>query len=169
MKNISKMARREFEALPERKWAEDIGEFDSMVILPAEINYISIAKYWIRYFVAKTFKLEKPEIWEIWEIKGLHDSGFRCMDFVACKGEEPICRLSGCSDVILFNGIGGYGYNWVEEYGKIPDLLSPIDWNIDCLPKSGLLRIFCQKYKLKIGEALSSFELFAIKKEAKNG
>ena len=39
-----------------------------------------------------------------------HDSGWMCMDFVAVNKEgEPICRLSGCSDVLHLDGIGGYG------------------------------------------------------------
>lgn len=40
-----------------------------------------------------------------------HDSGWMCMNFVAVnKDGEPICRLSGCSDVLNLDGIGGYGY-----------------------------------------------------------
>lgn len=37
-----------------------------------------------------------------------HDSGWMCMDFVAVDKEgEPICKLSGCSDVLDLDGIGG--------------------------------------------------------------
>ena len=37
-----------------------------------------------------------------------HDSGGMCMDFVAVSKEgEPICRLSGCADVLNLDGIGG--------------------------------------------------------------
>ena len=73
-KSFEYWSKKEFEALPKRKWDEGIGEFDSMIILPT---------------------------------KHIHDSGFRCMDFVAVKGKEPFCRLSGCSDVIHMDGIGG--------------------------------------------------------------
>jgi len=68
----------------------------------------------------------------------IHDSNYRCMDFVAV--------------VIHINGIGGYGKDWFTEY-----------WSIDCLKKSGLLRMFTHG-KLTCGPALSSFELYSIKK-----
>ena len=129
-KPAERWTRKEFEALPIREWNEDIGEFDTLVILPT---------------------------------RRLHDSGFRCMDFIAIKEGTPICRLSGCSDVIHINGIGGYGFKWLEKYGKCPDKIKPTDWSIDCLKTSGLLRIFTHG-KLRAGEALSSFELFSIKK-----
>ena len=63
--------------------------------------------------------------------KHMHDSGFMCMDFVAVDDKnEPICRLSGCSDVLHIDGIGGYGKQYV------PGVMSrPIQgWSIDCLP-----------------------------------
>jgi hypothetical protein len=90
----------------------------------------------------------------------MHDSGYRCMDFVAVKKGFPVCRLSGCSDVIHFDGIGGRGL-----HGRIGEVIKgiPIDWNIDCLPKSGLLHIFTHGYKIRAGAALSSFEIFALR------
>ena len=86
-----------------------------------------------------------------------HSSGFRCMDFVAVKGNTPICRVSGYSDVLHIDGIGGIGI-WK---GSIPDLIKAKGWSIDCLQKSGLLRLFSAKYKLIVGNALSSMEIFA--------
>jgi len=95
----------------------------------------------------------------------LHDSGYRCMDFVAVKEDKAVCRLSGCSDVIHIQGIGGFGRNWFKKYGTLPKSVTPKAWNIDCLKKSGLLRIFCSgkqsHMRLIAGIALSSFELFA--------
>ena len=68
-----------------------------------------------------------------------HDSGWMCMDFVAVTKEgEPICRLSGWSDVLRLDGIGGYG-NW--RGGEIPNYIEPEGWSIDCLP-CGYLRVF---------------------------
>jgi hypothetical protein len=125
VKSFEYWSKKELEALPERKWDEEIGEFDSLIILPT------------RY---------------------MHDSGFRCMDFVAVKGKEPFCRLSGCSDVIHIDGIGGYG----EWKGNLPTVIPPKGWSIDCLKKSGLLRLFSDG-KLKAGRALSSFDLYALK------
>jgi hypothetical protein len=129
-KSLGKWSRKEFDALPVRKWSEDIGEFDSLVILP---------------------------------MRRMHESGFRCMDFVAVIKETPLCRLSGCSDVIHIDGIGGYGYKWIEKGEGVPNSKKIMDWSIDCLPKSGLLRLFSRR-KLRASEALSSFEIFAIEK-----
>lgn len=117
--------KKELQALPLREWGEDIGEFDSLIILPTE---------------------------------HLHDSGFWCMDFVAVKGAEPFCRLSGRSDVIHIDGIGGYG----ERTQNVPTIIPPKGWSIDCIKKSKLLRIFSDG-KLKAGSALSSFDLYAVK------
>ncbi len=91
--------------------------------------------------------------------EGLHDSGYRYMDFVAIKDDKPFCRLAGGADVIHINGIGGYG----EWAGSIPKQIDPISWSIDCLPKSGLLRLFCGR-PLKCGPALSSFEVIALER-----
>lgn len=124
-KDIQQMTRKEIENVPSRNWNEDIGEFDTLVILPQ---------------------------------RQIHDSGYRCMDFVACIGFKPIRRLSGCSDVIHINGIGGYG-KYVIGAG-IPHLILPIGWSIDCLKVSGLLQIFSDT-KLTCGQALSSFEIYA--------
>lgn len=83
-----------------------------------------------------------------------HDSGFMCMDFVAVNGkDEPICRLSGCSDVIHLDGIGGYGKYVAGVKSR------PIEaWSIDCIP-CGYLRIFCNGW-IEAGSATSSFEIY---------
>lgn len=94
-------------------------------------------------------------------LKYKHDSGYRCMDFIAIRDNKAICRLSGCSDVIHFDGIGGYGKDWLNKYNKVPDTLPVKDWNIDSLLTSGLIRIFSHSYTLNAGAALSSFELYA--------
>lgn len=125
---IEDMTRKDFDKVPHKdSFKKDIGDFDSLIILP---------------------------------LRAKHDSGFRCMDFVAAKKNKPICRLSGCSDIVHLNGIGGYGYNWLEKYNAVPNKVDTIAWNIDCLPKSGLLRLFTWKKKLIAGDALSSFEIY---------
>lgn len=129
-KSIEKWTRKEFETLPCRKWNEDIGEFDSLIILPT---------------------------------RHIHDSGYRCMDFVAVINNIPTVRLSGCSDVIHIDGIGGFELHWYLEFGSVPNKVPPKDWSIDCLKTSGLLRLFSH-YKLVAGAALSSFEIYSINK-----
>lgn len=127
--DINDWDRSDFDALPCRKWDEEIGEFDSLVILPTD---------------------------------EIHDSGYRLMDFVAVRAGEPICRLSGCSDVLHINGIGGFGLNWLKRYNGVPSAIPPVDWSIDCLAKSGLLQLFIGRTKLVCGSALSSFEIYAV-------
>jgi len=158
---IQEMTRKDFESLPLNPWNKDIGVFTSLVILPSQVSDWQIVWYRLRCIIAKVFAIAKPEIYEI---AGLHDSGYRCMEFVACKGDEPICRLSGCSDVIYFDGIGGYGYKWATKAGGVPDMVLRAGWCIDCLPQSGLLRIFSDD-SLRAGAALSTFEIYYIKKE----
>ena len=86
-----------------------------------------------------------------------HDSGWMCMDFVAVsKDEEPICRLSGCSDVLNLDGIGGYGNRRVGEF---PSSIEPKGWSIDCLP-CGYLRLFSRS-TMTAGPALGNFEIYA--------
>ena len=86
-----------------------------------------------------------------------HDSGRMCMDFVAVSKEgKPICRLSGYSDVLNLDGIGGYG-NW--HGGELPCRIKPKWWRIDCLP-CGYLRLFSRS-TLTAGPALSDFEIYA--------
>ena len=130
-KNIQTMRVWQFKLLPHRRWDEEIGEFDSLIILPT---------------------------------KHIHDSGYRALDFIATHYEKPICRLSGCSDVIHIEGIAGMGYKWLERYGRCPDKIKPRDWSIDCLAKSGLLRLFAH-HKMVCGAALSSFEIYSVDKE----
>ena len=127
------MTRKEFEALPSRKWNEEI-ICDTVIILPS---------------------------------RRLYDSGYRCLDFVAVNSKnEPLCLLSGCSDVIYFDGIGGYGDNWINKYGHCPSLIPPSGWKMDCLPKTGLLRFWCDG-KIKCGAALSSFEVYRMPNKEK--
>ena len=159
--NVIQMTRKEFEALPYRKWDEEI-ICDGLIILPGIIHQKDILWHNFRKFLSKLI----PSIFkspEIYEINGMHDSGFRTMDFVAYSKNEPICLLSGCSDVIHIDGIGGFGHNWLEKYGRCPKFIPPSGWNMDCLPKSGLLRLWCNN-KILCASALSSFEIYAIDK-----
>lgn len=88
-----------------------------------------------------------------------HDSGWMCLDFVAVSKEgEPICRLSGCSDVLNLDGIGGYG-KWRADEHQFPNRIEPKGWSIDRLP-CGYLRLFSRS-AMTAGPALSSFEIYA--------
>lgn len=90
----------------------------------------------------------------------IHDSGFRCMKFVlwnAIKG-EIVGVVGGDSDVVHFNGIGGYGKSF-----NIHKLEKPIGYKIDCLRKSGYLRIMTSKY-LEIDDFIGSDFTFYVGK-----
>lgn len=88
-----------------------------------------------------------------------HDSGYLCMSVVGCKGDKAVCVMGGGSDVIHFDGIGGYGNWWKGAGSKIPEKIPPKSWTIDCIP-CGYLRIFAYN-KITIGSMLSSFEIYA--------
>lgn len=92
----------------------------------------------------------------------IHDSGYRIMNFVAVTENKPVCKLSGCSDVININGIGGMGKDWGKR--GYPRLVKPESWSIDCLKVSGLFRLFSSQ-NLSAGRPLSSFEIFSVPKE----
>ena len=153
MKIIQDMTIEEFKKVPTRKWNEDIGEFDSLIIMPVGVNTFSVIKWKMKKAISKIFRLEESPIYQV---GGIHDSGYRMMDFIAVKKGYPICKLSGCSDVLHINGISGCG----NFTGSFPEKIKPINWSIDCLLNSGLLRLFCNR-KLTCGGALSSFEIFA--------
>jgi hypothetical protein len=164
--DLNNMTIEQFMALPHRRWNEDIGEFDSLIIIPIPLNYFNILCYQVNRILYKLFpKIVRKQ--GILDIEGLHDSGYRCMDFVAVKDGKVICLLSGCSDVIHLEGIGGYGKNWLNKYGKCPLSIPPSDWSIDCLAKSGLLRIWSSSEKMTCGTGLSSFEIYTAEKSAK--
>lgn len=72
--------------------------------------------------------------------KRIHDSGYRMMDYIACNSKEPMCRLSGASDVL--------------------HILSSKIISIECLPKSGLLHVFIRSGgKFQASDDLSSFDI----------
>jgi hypothetical protein len=131
MKDIGGMTEKEFMELPRAEWEETV-ECYSLIIIPGKGTK-----------------------------KALHDSGYRTMTFIAVNEEGvPFKRLSGCSDVIHFDGIGGYGYHWVDKYQTVPKMVPPSGWSMDCLPKTGFMRIMSKWGMICNGMALSSFEIY---------
>lgn len=98
-------------------------------------------------------------------LRKLHESKWRCMDYVAISEKgEPICRLSGRSDSLALDGIGGLGYRY-RKFTSNPQF--PVaGWRIDCLRTSGLLHLV-PGYRAVIvaTEDLSSFEVFSVNKQ----
>lgn len=103
-----------------------------------------------------------------------HDSGFGCMEFVLVNAHgEAICRVSGSSDVVHIDGIGGYGVGSISKAQRLIDgtpIVIPKGWSIDCLP-CGYLRLFAGgDYDLVLERPYwpsSSFEIFAEKRKNK--
>ena len=72
-----------------------------------------------------------------------HDSGFQCMKFILCKRGKIIGALGGWCDVAHINGIGGYGQPGVDfDEALRTQKTRRVAWSIDCLPKSGCIRLF---------------------------
>ena len=128
------MTREEFEALPYREGISDTSGFRFR-------SLIILPKH------------DEP----------LHESGYLCMDFIAVDdNDKPICRLAGGSDALHFDGIGGEGWLNLVNSTYDPTRLAS-GWTIDCLPTSGLIRIFPMYGKeICVGGPYSSFEIFAV-------
>ena len=90
-------------------------------------------------------------------MKEIHDSGYRCMKFILLRKGKIVGTVSGWSDVIHFNGIGGQGKN--NAYEKFPRQSA---YKIDCLRKSGLVRVIAD-YLLEVDEPILSDFIFYLK------
>lgn len=85
-----------------------------------------------------------------------HDNGYMCMEFCAVDRDNfPICRMSGGSDIVHIDGIGGFG---ALDQPYIREIVKPKRWAIDCLP-CGYLRLF-SSYVLTRGRSLIDFEVY---------
>ena len=147
MNSLAYLSRADFESLPGRHdWKEPLF-CSSLVFLPQRVWGLWVGK---RYF---GFHL-------------LHDSGYRFMTFAACQGEKPLCKVTDQSDVLHLDGIGGLG-EWKPSAG-VPRLVLPSGWEIDCLPRSGLLHLWPSSGRIKCMESISSFEVYAVNKEKGN-
>ena len=90
-----------------------------------------------------------------------HDSGYRIMNFVLCKGSEPVCRIEGCADVVHLDGIGGYGpigSDYTKHY--------PSGWSVDCIP-CGYLRFFANRPLTIEGWFGSDFSIYCEPRQRK--
>ena len=101
--------------------------------------------------------------------KDIDLSGFRRMEFVLVHNNKPYVRVGGISDVIHINGVGGFGdYKKLGVSKPFPISLPPVGWNIDCLKRSSLLRLFAMGKNLKIYRPRiipSSFEIYAVERK----
>lgn len=117
-KHYEMWTRKEFEALPELgRWK---GETES----PTEVDCLIIMP-----------------------TRKLHDSGYRIIDIVVIKDEEPIGKFSNMTDVLQI----------------VRSNETPRTWSMDWLRVSGLMRIWAAGYDCQIISPFSAFEISAIK------
>ena len=146
-KNINDMTREEFGRLKRLDWGEQTPEYDSLIIIP------------------------HPK-------SDLHKSGYRCMSYVLARDGKALGLVGGGSDFVHIDGIGGWALK-SEFYKRHPEFAKPISdrppaWSIDCLPRSGYLRLFCGQllWNNPFGssfEVMSTNKAYAMLKErAKN-
>jgi len=87
-------------------------------------------------------------------------TGYQCMDFIPVRDHAVSCRLSGNTDLLLIDGVGGYGDC---SYAA---LVPPKAWMMDCLRKSGLLQLRTGRvgYWLQYSQPSCNFEIVAVPK-----
>lgn len=90
----------------------------------------------------------------------LHESGFQTMKFILCDGYNVVGAASGYSDVLHLDGIGGYGLDYKNTV--LTKTTHVVGWKMDCLPKSGCMRLFTNRgNNLKLQSFISSdFEIY---------
>lgn len=164
--NIMNMTREDFEALPRIPWNEH-KVCDGIIIIPCAVPVGSVILFWaLRALSMVLAFVRRPRLGSI---RGIHGSGFRQMMFVPTFGGRPLGLIDGGSDVVHIEGIGGFGWAWLERYGRVPGCVPPSAWSIDVLPVSGLLRLFPGSGKLITGEALSSFQIYSLPQKTAQG
>ena len=122
--------------------------------------------YTLTEFQLIPYQKPKKKIWSviIVPMEEIHDSGFRCMKFILCGRDGTIIgAVAGWADVIHLNGIGGYGLNW--EQTMKTHMTEVVGWSMDCLQKSGCIRIFANR-PLQIEDIIcSDFDLYVRRAE----
>lgn len=162
--NANKMTVAEFRALPmEPIEGSEMVEFQALILLPRVVRRWRLAWHRLKRLLAsKIGWIRTPEDYEV---PGLHDSGYRCMDFVLEGEGGSLRRISAWSDIVHIDGIGGYGWDWLNRCHGVPDSVPVTSWSLDCLAVSGLLRLFPHGTMMTRGWALSSFEVYAKREE----
>lgn len=91
----------------------------------------------------------------------IHDSGWRCMKFILAHNGEIVGVVSGWSDVVHINGIGGYGKDIVGALNS--QMTKRVGWAIDCLPKSRCIRLFAGDVECETEEFIGSDFCFYVR------
>lgn len=100
---------------------------------------------------------------EAGDTEGLHESGYRCMAFCLEDKGEPLGIINGWSDALFPRGAieNRSDMSLLDPDSSLPGTGGrPFPWKIDCLPTSGLLRLHCSPFPLRILDVSSSLEVF---------
>ena len=84
----------------------------------------------------------------------VHASGYRCMKFILEMNHKIVGVVGGWQDVVKVNGTLGAGLNFTKSLET--GMVKRIGWQIDCLPRSGCIRLWQREYILRCGEFESS-------------
>ena len=98
-------------------------------------------------------------------MEDMHDSGYRCMKFILLHDHKIVRVVSGWSDVIHLNGIGGYGRNLEKAFSYDRPMVGVMPWSIDCLPTSGCMRLLTRKNCVTDSFIGSDFIIYAKEEE----
>ena len=100
----------------------------------------------------------------------LHDSGWGCMAFCLIdENDEPIGKVGGGSDVVHLDGLGGYGFGWLDRFQGVPKLIPIHGWTLDLLP-CGYLRVWSRRTLfLEDRFVCSDIEVFSEDEPRRNG
>lgn len=118
---------KDLRKLPRRDWNVDVTGIRTLLVLPA---------------------LKRG---------GMHDSGYRCLEVVACSRDTAYCVLTQTSDVIHLGGIGGRGNRLIKSDLNKWD---PQAWAIDCIHENGAIQLFTLDAGIRVGPSLSSLEVW---------
>ena len=89
----------------------------------------------------------------------LHDSGWGSMYFIPENNGKATFKISGYSDCLHIDGIGGFGKSIAKTNWENP---KPIGWRIDCL-QCGLIRVFARLTLDESNFALSDFAIYGVR------
>lgn len=99
----------------------------------------------------------------------LHESGYRVMKFILERDGKIVGAVSGWSDMVHVNGIGGYGAYGDDFMSALKSQMTPrVAIRLDCLPTSGCIRFFCDRDSImKAEDFIGSDFIFYFRKREK--
>lgn len=85
-----------------------------------------------------------------------HISRYRCMCYCVVRNRHPYILVGDKTDLVLLENYNCHA----QDKQNVPRT-----WKMDCLPYSGLIRIWVDGYEIKTGISTSDMEITLLKKE----